>query len=186
MRFIERNYGRDYTAWPKRKHYVDSMIAADPLRNNPSWYLAMVKKANTRNPLWHYALKKQSVTSKQYADFTRLLNRSQYWQMPPVYSCSEEIADGDYFSLEANTPQKYNFVSGPSCDNDSSDYYKAAEMLIRYAGLDKKISLIWTSKQDTTTRKPLVVYDVQLEDVKPEPPKSKHRKHPQKASPKAK
>lgn len=175
MRFIERNYGRDYTAWPKRKHYVDSMIAADPLRNNPSWFLAMVKKANTRNPFWHYALKRQSVTLKQYEDFIRLLNRSHYWQMPPVYSCSTEIADGDYFSLEANTPQKYNFVSGPSCDNDSSDYYKASEMLIRYAGLDKKFSLIWASKQDTAKRKPLIVEDVQLEDVKQEPrKKNKH------------
>lgn len=42
-------------------------------------------------------------------------------------------------------------------------------MLIRYAGLDKKLSLIWTSKQDTATRKPLVIEGVQLEDVRREP-----------------
>jgi hypothetical protein len=150
------------------------------------------KRTSIPNPVWRYTTQTKPISSKQYRAFIQLLNRSKYWQMPPVSPC-DDIADGDYFFLEANTPEKYNFVSGPSCPGDSSDYYKACETLIRYAGLGKKIHLIWTSKLAAdSARAPLIVEDVQLEDVKQEtPPKHKHKKQParrprQNASPNAK
>jgi hypothetical protein len=113
-----------------------------------------------------YITFKRSVTPAEYQYFVDLLNASNYWQMPCVYTCTQSIADGAYFSLEANTPEKYNFVSGPSCPADSGKYYQACQTLIRYAKLDEHIHLIWDSKLDSTTRTPLVVEDVQLEDIK--------------------
>jgi hypothetical protein len=90
---------------------------------------------------------KRSITPAEYQNFVDLLNASGYWEMPYKRECNVGVADGPaYLALEANTPEKYNFVSGYVCPNDTIDFCKACQQLVRYAGLDKQFDLLWVEK----------------------------------------
>jgi hypothetical protein len=174
--FMDRNYPFNQSYTEKKRHRIDSILALYPELRDPAYYMRLRQKESV--PLktaFGYLTYKTALTEKQYQYLVDLINASGYWQMPNTPRCTEEFTDGDGFSLEANTPEKYNVVAGPVCHNDSSRYYKACQELVRYAGLEKMIHLIPDWRADTT-RKPIVIEDVQLEDVKePKPQKPKHQ-----------
>jgi hypothetical protein len=182
--FFDKYFGTDRpndTAIRKqhRHHYIDSIEKKYPQLNDLSYYWQLIRKELVSDTgAFPYTMVKSPITTGEYHSFVNRLNASGYWQMPYKRECNEAIADGPaYLALEANTPEKYNFVSGYVCPNDTIDFYKACQELVRYAKLDKEFGLLWIDhpQPDTSTRKPIVIQDVQLEEVK-EPKKEKHKR----------
>jgi len=187
IEFMGRNYGKprpDSIRWPLWYHYIDSMEILYPQLRDPAWYLKTVKKEMIHDTAFKPCGSiTREITSNEYQLFVDSLNASGYWNMPYERECHEGLAiDGPYyFSLEANTPNQYNFVIGNPCPNDTNLFYKACQHLARLAGLEKEINVLWIEgPPDTTSHKKVqVIDDVILEDVKPAP--KKH--HPKKPHP---
>lgn len=186
MRFMTRWFGTDYKADTglyaiRMQYYLDSIRKADPRLDDASYYWHLYRKAIKddigTSPL---STVKRPVTSADYEAFVSLLNASGYWQMPYKRECNVEIADGPpYFQLEANTREKYNFVAGSVCPNDTIDFYKACQQLVRLAGVDSEYDVVWIEKpesSDTAKRRPVIVEDIQLEDVKEHSKRHRHKR----------
>lgn len=181
--FFDRYYGKeirtDTGRTRRRARYVDSMKRTYPRLTDPAYYWELKRKEMLPDSqATPYTLTKRTITPTDYQHFVDLLNASGYWEMPYQRGCNEMIADGpDYFFLEANTPEKYNFVAGYTCPNDTNNFYKACQQLVRYAKLDKTYNLVWIEKSadSTITQPPRAVQDIQLEEVKA-PRKRKHRR----------
>ncbi|HEV3411737.1 MAG TPA: hypothetical protein VG101_04620 [Puia sp.] len=187
IEFMQRHFGRprpDSSKRPLWYRYIDSMENQYPQLKDPAYYVRTIKKELIPDTTFlPYQSSTRAITQSEYQLFIDSLNASGYWHLPYVRECHEGIAvDGpSYFSLEANTPDQYNFVSGYPCPNDTNLFYKACQHLARLAGLEKEIDLLWIEVPPDTTqhKKPIVVEDVQFEDVK-EPRKPHHPKklHP--------
>lgn len=139
----------------KRRHHNDSILALYPQLRDPAYYQHLKQKESV--PLktaFGFLTFKIPLTAIEYQHLADLINTSGYWQMPNTHRCTEDFTDGDGFSLEANTPEKYNVVAGPVCPNDSSKYHKACQELVRYAKLDKYIDLIRSSKMEIASPPP--------------------------------
>jgi hypothetical protein len=182
VQFIWKHYGesarKESMHEQRRLHFVDSMVCLYPQLQDPAYYWQLVRKELIPDPdATPYTFLSTHIEPAAYKTFVDSLNASGYWEMPYKRECNVEMADGPaYFSLEANTPNRYNFVNGYSCPNDTNRFYKACEQLIHLAGLDKEFHLLWIEPPpDTTARKPLVIENVQLEDVK-EPKQQKRKK----------
>ncbi len=83
--------------------------------------------------------------------------------------------DGDGFTLEANTRNRYNIVTRPGCAGDRGlALARACQQLVKYAHKDDSIHLIYepTSIAVDSTRA-IAVPDIQLKDV-PQLPRPKH------------
>jgi len=187
VEFMYRNYGKprpDSSQQPRRYRYIDSMETLYPQLKDPAYYVRTTKKELIPDPTFKPCrVSTRQITESEYRSFVDSLNTSGYWQMPYKRECNEGLAiDGPYyFSLEANTPDRYNFVYGNPCPNDTNLFYKACQHLARLAGLEKEIDVLWIEGPPDTTQhhKPMVVDDVTIEDVKPTP--KKH--HPKKPHP---
>ena len=176
VRFMEINCPFDGQYTEKRRHRVDSILALYPQLRDPVYYQHVRQKELV--PLrgaFGYLTLKIPLTAKEYQYLVELINASGYWQMPNTHRCTEDFTDGDGFSLEANTPDKYNVVAGPICPNDSSMYHKACQELIHYAKMDKYINLVWSD--ETKSVNPSVpLEDVKLEEVTLPKKSGSHRK----------
>ena len=174
VKFMERYYGKprpDSIRWPRWHHFIDSMEDRYPQLKDASYYVRMIKKELIPDSTFTAChVSTRHITSSEYQSFVDSLNVSGYWKMPYKRECDKNLTtDGpSYFSLEANTPNRYNFVCGYSCPNDTNLFYKACQHLARLAGLEKEINVLWIEGSPDTTRHkiPMVVDDVILEDVK--------------------
>jgi hypothetical protein len=186
---LDRNYPIDDSTHhsTRKQHYLDSLGRLYPQLYNPACYDSLVRKElASLNPIFTYTTKKIPITRSDFIHLVTVINASGYWRLPPKLPCQYPPMDGWGYDLEANTAFKYNFVSAGSCeDSVTHPFTKACQQLVRYAGMDKRIHLYSELKSDTV-KQPLIIEDVQLEDVKQELPKHKHRKPRQNASPKAK
>jgi hypothetical protein len=183
VNLLDRNYplddtSRHHSVW--KRHYLDSMGRLYPQLYNPTYYLALeAKEYKHSKPIYTYKSKKIPITPPIFAHLISGFNAAGYWRSPLDVACSDYPFDGDGFTLEANTALQYNFVRGGSCSDADSGHFKHACLeLIRYAGLK---NLIWdeTAPGDTV-KKPFIIDDVQLQDVKEEPsePKKHRKRHP--------
>jgi len=187
MWFMYYHYGKprpDSLKRPLYYHFVDSMERRYPQLKDPKFYVQIAEKARVSDTAFRPCRSAtRNITPYEYQSFVDSLNASGYWQMPYKRECNEGLAiDGPYyFSLEANTPERYNFVNGNPCPNDTNLFYKACQHLARLAGLKKEINILWIEGPPDTARhrQPLVVDDVILEKIKPTP-KERHSKklHP--------
>jgi hypothetical protein len=185
QRFMRRHYGRprpDSLERPVWYHFIDSMEKRYPQLKDPSYYVKLVEKSLIPDTAFRPCRSStRQITTGEYRSFVDSLNASGYWQMPYKRECDADLAiDGPYyFSLEANTPRQYQFVNGNPCPNDTNLFYKACQHLVRLAGLEKEINVLWVEGPPDTSHhsKPLVVDDVQLEDIKLVPKKHHSRKH---------
>jgi hypothetical protein len=161
----------------KRQHYLDSMGHLYPRLYDPEYYHFLRNKLFDYSKPWYTFIEKRiKITPSGFEHLVQAINASGYWHLPyKEVPCENCAMDGGGFSLEANTSSQYNFVSsgGP----DTSLFNKACQELVRHAGLEKKIQLVWEdrSTQPDTAKHSVIVEDVQLEDVK-EPKKNRH--HP--------
>lgn len=156
LHYMDRHFGRsrpDCNRYPRWCRYIDSMERQYPEVKDADFYIRTVRRALILNPAFRPCRTFiRKITLKEYQTFVDSLNASGYWQMPYVRKCNlEDLAvDGpSYFSLEANTPDRYNFVSGYPCPNDTNLFYKTCEQLARMAGLEKEIDLLWIEPGDT-------------------------------------
>ncbi len=165
------------TSYKQRKRtYFDSLSKSDPELLDANYYKYLIEKSAYYGPeKFEYSLKKIPIQKKNFIHLVDLINKSGYWQLPFDNWCPNIPNDAGGFTLEANTPGKYNVVSTPSCPDDSTKYVKACQEIIKYAKMDKEIRLIWDGS--TTTDEPIKVKELTLEELKEEPaPKPKKKK----------
>jgi hypothetical protein len=179
VHLLDRNYPLDDTSRHHslpRQHYLDSMGRLYPQLYDPAYYLALeAKEYKHSKPIYTYTSKKIPITTATFDHLVKGFNDAGYWHLPHELPCQFPPMDGWGYSLEANTARQYNYVVAGSCDDKGRAFDSACQELVRYAGLEKMIHLIPDWRADTT-RKPIVIEDVQLEDVKePKPQKPKHQ-----------
>jgi hypothetical protein len=183
IRILDKNYPLDEKQ-PHRsalkQHYLDSMGHLYPQLYDPAYYIALRNKAYPHIKPWYtFSSKTIRLSPHDFVHLISVINASGFWHLPYNMPCQFRPMDGWGYSLEANTSSRYNYVSAAMCgDSTTSAFDSACQELVRYAGLEKKIHLIWnkTMRADSA-RKPLVVQDVQLEDVKePRKPRRHHRR----------
>ena len=187
IRILNRNYPLDEKnpgVLPAKRHYLDSMGHLYPQLYDPAYYIRVRNKEFPHSKPWYtFTTKTIPLKPAAFKHLITVINASGYWHLPFKIPCESPPMDGWSYQLEANTAYQYNLVSAGSCDPDTSAFAKACQELVHYAGLDDKIHLV-TQVDPQTHRQPVVVEDVQLEDVK-EPKKQKSKKT-QNASPKLK
>jgi hypothetical protein len=86
--------------------------------------------------------------------------------MPYRIPCETEFSDGYGFSLEANTENKYNCVFSGTCNEDKSKFAAVCQEIVKCAGLEKQIDLLWFTKPQETKTVQGVTRDVTIADVK--------------------
>ena len=69
----------------------------------------------------------------------------------PCETFTRAITEKEYqtFIDSLNTPDRYHFVSGYPCPNDTNLFYKACEHLARMAGLENEVNILWIEPVDT-------------------------------------
>jgi hypothetical protein len=174
---LERFFPLNDTSYKKRKKiYFDSLSTANPELLDPNYYKYLLDKAGVLSKSkFEYTSKRVPIKKKTFVYLVNQINKSGYWQLPFDNWCQNVPMDADGFTLEANTPKKYNIVSTPSCPGDTTRYIKACQEIIKYAKMDKEIRLIWDGR--ATTDEPIKVKELTLEELKEEPaPKPKKKK----------
>jgi hypothetical protein len=148
LRILTRYYPLDEnrsnrTKW--RQHFLDSIGKVYPQLCNVAYFRYLVdKQYENMQPRYRYTTKKIPISTEQYQRLVRQINTSGYWQLPISLPCIDPPMDGFSFSLEANTPRKYNFVSSGSCDSDSALLFdKACQELIDLAQMKKELPAIY-------------------------------------------
>jgi len=162
-----------YKTW--KKAYLDSLSSAYPELLDPNYYQSLLDKSISAKKKFQYSLKIIPITKKSFTSLVKQINESGYWKLPFDNWCEDVPTDASSFILESNTLQKYNIVQSVSCPDDTTNYIKACQELINYAGMEKEIELIWNG--GVTTGEPVKVRELKLTEVKEEPvPKSKKKK----------
>lgn len=122
---------------------IDSITKKYPQLPDPAYFRYLLEKSGRPDTSFKFSLRKKSISRKQYLSIVEKINNSGYWNLPPGIDCSAGVADGSGFNLEANTAQQYNTVGAGDCPGDTSSFRKACQDLIKIAGLEKEIDLIW-------------------------------------------
>ena len=141
--WLQRYYlssGRGFS--PSRQRYFDSMMKSFPPMADPAYYVYLRdKRLPPGVQPYTYSTRKVSLTPGQYSHLLMAINNAGYWKLPLVLPCSQSTAvmDGAQISLEANTPQQYNFVGFKECDTVPLPIAEACQLLVNYAGEGKKI-----------------------------------------------
>lgn len=183
IRILDWSYPIDDKSWKnsKREHFLDSMGKLYPQLYSPSYYIATFKKEYPQSkPSFAFTSRTIPLQPVEFQHFVSLINESGYWKLPYKIPCSDPPFDGWGYSLEANTAHQYNFVGAGSCDPDTGSFAKACQALVNFAGLQKKITIVWNPTMVVDSSKHIVIEDVQLEDVKEKSPPHKPH-HPKKS-----
>ena len=114
------------------KKRLDSLAKRHPQLLDFNYYRMLREKSDTfnRKP-FEYLTSKIKISLKKYYEIVEQINSSGFWKMPYKSKCPELYADGYGFTLEANTPKKYNIVARSSCASDTSRFRKACQELIK-------------------------------------------------------
>jgi hypothetical protein len=143
---LERRFPIGEKAYkPWVKHYLDSMVAVYPQLLDVKYYDYLIKKRVVpADSPFVYATKKIILEPQHYDSFIHMLDTSGYWKLPYWVDCKEPPTDGWGFDLEANTKEKYNFVSTSLCSisDESTKFKRACMLLIQYANLSGKFNLL--------------------------------------------
>ena len=121
-----------------------------------------------------YSIRNIPTKKKTFVHLVNLINESGYWNLPYENPCNNIPTHASAFILEANTLKKYNIVRSISCPDDTTKYIYACQELIKYAGMEKEIQLIWS--WPATTDEPVKVRELKLTELKEEKPPSKTKK----------
>ena len=136
----------EYRGRTKRKRYYDSLIRVYPQLLSPTYFQHLLKKAiDPHAEPFAYYEKTYPITDSQYRYLTNLIDSSGYWSLPYILDCKPEnmTTDGDGFTLEANTRDRYNIVSRSGCaGNIGLALARACQQLVKYAHKDDSIHLL--------------------------------------------
>jgi len=178
---LKRGYPlNEYHGLPARKKYYDSLIKVYPQLLSPAYYQYLLKKAVDPHaePFTYYE-RTYPITDSQYRYLSNLIDSSGYWRLPYSIGCKPENIpfDGDGFTLEANTRDRYNIVSRSGCAADSGQALaRACQQLVKFAHKDDSIILIGDPDSHRSDTAKLITVPVQMEEVH-EPTRRQHSRH---------
>jgi hypothetical protein len=162
LRILQRDFPLEKVSTDnRRKKYIDSMAKLYPQLFDVNYYESLIKKRTILKKIpFTYTEKKKSITNTQFDNLIKMINSSDYWQLPFEIECKETITEGSAYQLEVSTQNKYNIVRGFACPDDTSKFVKTCQQIINLAQLDKKVNLIWQPSK-------MIVQDsVVLPDIK--------------------
>lgn len=125
----------------KLNHRLDSIIKVYPILNDTRYHVYLYNKALKKSEASNYTTKTIQISKSVFNSLVDSINLSGYWTLPVNVPCKYPPMDGDGFTLEANTPQKYNVVTLSSCEERPDKFVRACQLLIKAAGLDNEIKL---------------------------------------------
>jgi hypothetical protein len=136
-RYYPLQKNRSLTSKQEQK-YLDSLTRVYPQLLKPGYYKYLVEKTVSQDdPPFKYTITEKSISYAQFYHIVSLINASGYWKMPYNLPVTQEMSDGEGYALEANTANKYNFVSGgPGATTEA--FAKACQAIVKLAGLDEK------------------------------------------------
>jgi hypothetical protein len=126
------------------RHVLDSIALVYPELNQPGYYRHLLdKSAEISEEKFEFSVKSIPITYKTFAHIADLINSSGFWSLPFKLRCKNILTDAGGFILEANTPQKYKVIMSGDCPDNRTKLNIACQELIKYAGMEKKIQLMW-------------------------------------------
>lgn len=129
-----------------RQHYLDSVIKVYPQLLDPAYFPSLLNKTIIPNETpFTYTTRKISISRFDYNKLVDLINTSGYWKLPINNRCGNPPNDGFSFTLEANNGEKYNIVKSGSCLDESTNFTKACQELLKYARVADEI---WVDTSD--------------------------------------
>ncbi len=112
-----------------------------PFENDSSWNGDKEFYAGIED--FEYQSEDIPISENTFQTLIKLINQSDFWQLPFEVSCNNVPTDADQITLEANTKNRYKVVTWLSCPGDTSALNLACQKIINAAGLGKEIKLIW-------------------------------------------
>ena len=123
-----------------RKRYYDSLVRLYPQLLSPQYFRYLKEKASAKDSLrFVYSTTTRKLTKEQYCYFANLLNTSGFWQLPHKVEFFPVPNDGDGFTVEANTLNKYKIVTVSNFPKDSLPISRFCTALVKFAGLENKL-----------------------------------------------
>ena len=152
---------------PEYAFLIDSLLQKHPKMNDISYYQHLREKMTVYDSVpFQYISKSIPISKKIFNRLAKLINESGYWQMQRQSDCKDIPTDAEGFSLEANTPTEYKFVTSASCPDDKRKFTLACQEIVKYAGLDKEIKFIWSGEVTQPDTSDLLETPIILKDVK--------------------
>jgi len=153
-RYIRYKYpleGR-YAPGTAAKRVADSLIKLYPQLISPVYFKYLLEKLRKPENELEYTIVKKAIPYDEYYRLVSFINSNGYWQMPAKIECDPYIIHPYSYILEANTKHKYNFVWSYSCPDDTTHFANICQEIIKAAGLDTSINLVWSDKGVDTTK----------------------------------
>jgi hypothetical protein len=127
----------------KRKPYLDSLSALNPKLLDPKYYHYLFQKSVGKLPPYTYRVTRTPLSNKDFEHVFDLLNISGYWALPYDLPCKRLPSDAGGFTLEGKTKNNFQLVLATDCPGDTSLFRKACEEMVKIAGLQDRIFVIW-------------------------------------------
>ncbi len=134
---------------PWRRAAFDSVSKEQPQLLDSKYYKNLIEK-KFRIKSYGFTINKIEISDSSYFELVSGFNKSGFWSFPYRLPCEPLATHASGFSFEANTRKKYNVVNGYSCPDDTTNFVKACQALIKAAQMDQEINLIWDGSVDTT------------------------------------
>jgi hypothetical protein len=124
---------------PAKQRRIDSLVNLYPQLLDAKYYRQLMNKYITPNKDFTYTTKTLFISGTDYKKIVNAINASGFWKMPTVLNCSNPSMDGFGYGLEANNGRKFQVVNAEDCLDESTDFTKACQLLLRYAKVNKEI-----------------------------------------------
>jgi hypothetical protein len=130
---------KDYKGKARTKSILDSIANIYPQLLDADYFRHLLNKSSAfgEEP-FTYRMWSIPISKEKFRYFVVLINKSEYWKLRPyTFTCSGVSTHPDAYSLEANTPLKYQMANAYECQDDKSKFSEACKELIKYAKVDK-------------------------------------------------
>jgi hypothetical protein len=149
LQFMDNSfYSYTITQNPRLRAFYDSMFSINPKLFDSQYYVYLRKKIYT--PLekpYTYSINRIGINRDKFLEIVDAINKSGYWKLPHKVDCETYATDSGGFALEANTTNKYNYVSTYVCPDSNIAFVNACKRLIAAAGLQKDIRLVFSKRE---------------------------------------
>lgn len=127
-----------------RKKYIDSLVSIYPQLLDILYYQRLREKAMTfgEEP-FAYKTEVIPISQRTYSRLANAINSSDFWEEPYYRDCNNAPMDGDGFTLEVNTPERYKVVKTSFCPGYSRSFHKAWQQLAEYIKWGERLNLMW-------------------------------------------
>lgn len=127
----------------KRKPYLDSLSVLNPKLLDPTYYHYLFQKSLGKLPPYTYRVTRTALSNKDFEHIFDLLGKAGYWAFPYDLPCKSLPTDAGGFTLEGKAKNNFQLVLASDCPGDTSLFRKACEEMVKIAGLQDRIFVIW-------------------------------------------